>query len=96
MMGNLAIKNGEDKMTDNALALIEGKTELVFTTANGLDPLINAVKPDKAHQKKINNEALHDICLLFPQMPPDSANNIGKAVIEAIAKGEIRHTKINY
>lgn len=51
-------------MTENALALIEGKTELVFTTPEGLNPLINAVKEQvKGVIHDISTKKGRDACI---------------------------------
>jgi hypothetical protein len=55
-----------------------------------------------AHRKRINNEALADIVASLAHTDidyndgPDIATQIAKAVVAALAKGEIRHCTISY
>lgn len=51
---------------------------------------------DKAHFAKINNEALEDIRDCGIDGSPEYRADVAKAVVEAIARGEIRNVKINY
>jgi colicin import membrane protein len=50
---------------------------------------------NKAHRTKINNEILHDLNKVIGGIEADEAV-IGKAIITAIAQGEIRHVHISY
>lgn len=57
---------------------------------------------NRAHQAKINGEVLEDIVRALAQTGidyddgPDIGTQIAKAVITAVAKGEVRHIKIEY
>jgi hypothetical protein len=53
---------------------------------------------DKAHRTKINNDALSDITKAIQATAAITADYsaISKVIVSAIAKGEIRHVKINY
>ena len=50
-----------------------------------------------AHRKRINNDALTDIVkAIGPSCEGEGATEIGKAIIAAIAKGEVQHVSIKY
>ncbi len=52
-----------------------------------------------AHKKKVNNEILVALEKIIDDNPPDddgSTSRATKAIITAIAKGEIPHVKITY
>jgi hypothetical protein len=52
---------------------------------------------NRKHCAKINNEAMQNLNLIILEgMKQNDAPNIGKKIIEAIAKGEVPHVSIEY
>lgn len=51
---------------------------------------------DKKHHAKINNEAMAGIIRAMESVQPEDVEGTAKAIVTALAKGEIPHTKISY
>jgi len=52
---------------------------------------------NKKHRAKINNEAMQNLnSIILQGMKENDAPNIGRKIVEAIAKGEVPHVQINY
>jgi len=74
----------------NRLAAIEAERKRVADEAAQVAAETARREADKKHRAKINNEALAALVLLGVE------TELGKAVIGAIARGEVPHTKMVY
>ncbi len=60
------------------------------------DEAAEKIARNKRHRTKINNEALAAIEVILGKVQDDHFDEMAKAIIEAIAKGEVPHVQINY
>lgn len=51
---------------------------------------------DKKHHAKVNNAALEFICAIIEKQDGSTSTELGQAIVSAIARGEVPHTKISY
>lgn len=74
----------------NRLASIEAERKRVADEAARVAAETAKREADKKHRAKINNEVLAALTLL------GVADELGKAIVGAVAKGEVPHTRISY
>lgn len=90
----------DKKAKDDAAAAVEAERQRVAKKKAEEEAATRKREADTAHAAKINNEALYDILSVLnsddPDVLTDLEKSMGRELVKAIAKGEIRHVKITY
>jgi len=85
-----AAKEALERAEREKQAAIEAERKRIADEQAALIAEAEQREKNKAHAKKINNEILEDI------IAAGCTEECGKKIIAAIARGQVRHTKINY
>ena len=89
-------KDAEAKAKRDAEAAVQAERDRAEAAKKAEAEAAAKREADKKHRAKVNNEALNGIVTHCNSEALDITPEIAKAVIEAIAKGQVPHVKISY